>query len=313
MRRAAAWALCFAACWSLAAQEAASTKADDAAWRQELAAWRAQRAAEVSAPDGWLTLVGLEWLKPGFNSFGAAAGNKIQLRAQAPEHMGLLTVSAKTAGAPILQLLAPSGGFPQELTVDGQPAREGQLAVTNAKPPVLAWHGLTLAVLPRGQRFALRIKDSDAPARSSFHGLNWYAPDARFRVTARWIPFDPPRTERIPNGMGGTLDLPTPGVAEFMLDGQVLHLAPVIEARDPKTLFFILRDATSQTATYRTARFLHTALPDHGLSQPGLLTLDFNRLENPACAYTTYATCPEPPEVNQLPVAIEAGEQLYAR
>ena len=307
-------ALCLAGCWGLSAQQPAG--AEDAVWRQELAQWRAQRASAVSAADGWLTLVGLEWLKPGFNSFGAAADNKIQVHAQVPEHMGLLTLSGKLAGAktaPVLQLLAPSGGFPPELTVDGQPAREGQLTVSNAKPPVIAWRGLTLAILPRGERFALRIKDSNAPARASFRGLNWYAPDPRFRVTARWIPFDPPRTELIPNGMGGTLDLPTPGVAEFTLDGQTLHVAPVIEARDPKTLFFILRDKTSETTTYRAARFLHTGLPDHGLNQPGMLVLDFNRLENPACAYTTYANCPEPPEVNQLPVAIEAGEQLYAR
>jgi hypothetical protein len=308
---ATAWVLCFVGCCKLGGQETATSQ--DAAWRQELAAWRAQRASEVSAPDGWLTLVGLEWLKPGFNSFGAAADNKIQLLAQAPAHLGILTLSGKQPGAPVLQLLAPSGGFPPELTVDGQPAREGQLTVTSAKPPVIAWRGLTLAALPRGDRFVLRIKDADAPARASFHGLNWYAPDAGLRVTAHWIPFVPPRTERIPNGMGGTLDLPTPGVAEFTLDGQLLHLAPVIEAHDPNALFFILRDSTSQTATYRTARFLHTGLPDHGLSQPGTLTLDFNRLENPACAYTSYATCPEPPGVNQLPVAIEAGEQLYAR
>jgi uncharacterized protein (DUF1684 family) len=313
MRRLVALALCLAGCWSLSAQEAAPAGAQDAAWLQELAAWRAQRAGAVSAEDGWLTLVGLEWLKPGFNSIGTAADNKIQIHAQGPEHLGLLTLSGKAPGAPVLQLLAPSGGFPPELTVDGQPAREGQLTASNAKPPVIAWRGLTLAVLRRGDRFVLRIKDADAPARLSFHGLNWYAPDPRFRVTARWIPFDPPRTEMIPNGMGGTLDLPTPGVAEFTLNGQTLHLAPVIEARDAKTLFFILRDPTSQTTTYRTARFLHTGLPDHGLSQPGTLVLDFNRLENPACAYTTYATCPEPPEVNQLPVALEAGEQLYAR
>jgi uncharacterized protein (DUF1684 family) len=291
--------------------------ADDPAWRQELDAWRAQRAAEVSAEDGWLTLVGMEWLKPGFNSIGTAADNKIQIHAQAPTHIGLLTLSGNTSGkaggAAILQLLAPSGGFPPELTVDGQPAREGQLTITGAQGPGIAWRGLTLAILPRSDRFALRIKDSEAPARASFHGLNWYAPNPRFRVTALWSPFDPPRTELIPNGMGGTLKLPTPGVAEFTLDGQTLHLAPVIEARDGKTLFFILRDTTSQTTTYRTARFLHTGLPDHGLSQPGTLTLDFNRLENPPCAYTTYATCPEPPEVNQLPVALEAGEQLYAR
>jgi uncharacterized protein (DUF1684 family) len=309
--------LLLAGFWSLAvvpapAQEAASAPAaqDDAAWRQELAAWRAQRESEVAAPGGWLTLVGLEWLKPGFNSFGAAKGNQIQLRAQAPDHIGLLTVSGKP---PIVQLLAPAGGFPAELTIDGAPAREGQLTVTNAKPPIIALHGLTLAVLARGDRFALRIKDADAPARAGFHGLNWYAPNPHFRVTARWIPFDSPRIEKISTGIGTTLDLPAPGIAEFTLNGQTLRLEPVIEERDGHTLFFILRDNTSQTTTYSEARFLHTGLPDHGLGQPGALMLDFNRLENPACAYTPYANCPQPPEQNRLPVALEAGEQRYAR
>jgi uncharacterized protein (DUF1684 family) len=77
-------------------------------------------------------------------------------------------------------------------------------------------------------------------------------------------------------------------------------------------LFFILRDETSKTTTYEAARFLNTGLPDHGLSQPGLITLDFNRLENPPCAYTAYATCPLPPEQNRLTVALEAGERRYA-
>ena len=323
-----AWALLPAgAVLPLAAQPAPQPQApaaDDAAWRQELAAWRAGREREVAAPDGWLTLVGMEWLKPGFNSLGAAKDNQIQLRAQAPDHIGLLTVSGKTSagkgaggqavpGNPIVQLLSAAGGFPPDLTVDGAPAREGQLTVTNAKAPIIAWHGLTLAVLLRGERFALRIKDADAPARARFRSLNWYAPDPRFRVTARWIPFDPPRTERIPTGLGSTLDLPTPGIAEFTLDGQTLRLAPVIEDPEGKTLFFILRDTTSQSTTYAEARFLHTGLPDHGLGQPGTLILDFNRLENPACAYTPYANCPQPPELNRLPVALEAGEQLYAR
>jgi hypothetical protein len=294
------------------AQEAATAPAlqDDVAWRQELAAWRAQRESEVAAPGGWLTLVGLVWLKPGFNSFGAAKDNQIQLRAQAPDHIGLLTVSGKP---PIVQLLAPAAGFPADLTIDGQPAREGQLTVTNAKPPIIALHGLTLAVLIRGDRFALRIKDADAPARAAFHGLNWYVPNPHLRVTARWIPFDSPRIQKIPTGIGATLDLPAPGVAEFTLDGHILHLEPVIEERDGHTLFFILRDSTSQTTTYAEARYLHTGLPDHGLSQPGALTLDFNRLENPACAYTPYANCPQPPVQNRLPVALEAGEQRYNR
>ena len=37
--------------------------------------------------------MGLEWLKPGVNSFGSAPDNRIQLHAGAPAHIGLLTVS----------------------------------------------------------------------------------------------------------------------------------------------------------------------------------------------------------------------------
>jgi len=48
------------------------------------------------------------------------------------------------------------------------------------------------------------------------------------------------------------------------------------------------------------------------LSKDGVLMLDFNRLENPPCAYTAYATCPLPPDQNKLPVALEAGEMRYA-
>ncbi len=307
--------------WSLGttpalAQQAATTPAkfDEAAWRKELTKWRAERAKEVAAPDGSLTLVGMDWLKPGSNSFGGAVDNKIMIRGLAPAHMGLLTLSSKSAShAPTIQLLSPRGGFPPEMTVDGKPAREGQLTVTKAKPSIIAWHGIKLAILLRGDRFAVRINDTKAPTLVLFHGLNWYAPNPHFRVTASWTPFDAPRVEKIPNGQGGTLDLPAPGVAEFTLDGQALHLVPVIENHDQRTLFFILKDKTGRSTTYRTARFLHTGLPDHGVDQPGTLTLDFNRLENPACAYTTYANCPQPPELNQLPVAIEAGEQLYGQ
>lgn len=313
---AAGWG-CLQAAPALAQDTAPTTSApaaDDAAqWRQDLLAWRAQREHELAAPDGWLTLVGLEWLKLGVNSLGTAADNSLQLHAQAPEHIGLLTVGANTApNSSIVQLLAPSGGFPPDLKIDGNPAREGPLTVDDRKPSVIAWHGLTLVVLRRGDRYVLRIKDADSPTRTGFNGLNWYAPNPRLRVTAKWIPFTPPHTEKIPTVIGTTLDLSAPGVAEFTLDGKTLRLEPVLEDPDGKTLFFILRDQTSHTTTYQAARFLHTGLPDHGLDRPGQLTLDFNRLENPPCAYTPYATCPLPPEQNRLPVALEAGEQRYA-
>jgi len=287
-----------------AAAQTAVTSAESE-WLQDLDTWRARRAQEVDAPDGWLTLVGLEWLKPGTNSVGAASDNRIQVHANVPDHIGLLTVSGKT-----LQLLSPSGGFPADLKIDGQAAREGPLA-SDAKSALISWHGLSMVVLNRGGRYAVRIKDADSATRAGFRGLNWYAPDPQFSVEARWVPFTPPHVERIPTGIGTTLDLPPPGTAEFMVAGHKLTLEPVLESPGDPTLLFILKDETGKEATYAGGRYLHAPFPDHGLDKPGKLILDFNRLENPVCAYTPYASCPQPTEKNRLPVAIEAGEKRY--
>ncbi len=289
----------------------ASTR-ESAQWQEQLEGWRRQREKEISAPDGWLTLEGLEWLKTGFNSVGSSAESQIRMPAQGPGHLGILTVSGKGADE-VVQLLAPTGGFPPDLTMDGRPAREGSLVVDGANPTTIGWHGMSMVVMKRGDRYVARIKDADSPARAGFRGLNWYAPDAKYRLTARWVPFKPRQVEAIPTVIGTTLKLPAPGLAVFLLGDEVLHLEPVIEDPAGKTLFFILRDETSKTTTYGGGRFLHTGLPDHGLDQPGSLILDFNELENPPCAYTVYSTCPLPPEQNQLGVALEAGEQRYQR
>jgi uncharacterized protein len=289
---------------------AAATPADPK-WLKELADWRAARERLVDAPDGWLSLVGMTWLNPGANSVGAADDNQIRVTDKVPDHIGVLTVSGKSPGAATVLLQAPKGGFPAGLMVDGKPATEGPLAVDSDSPPLITWHGLTMVALSRGGRYLLSIKDADSSLRTNFHGLRWYPPDPRFRVTAAWTPYNPPRMVKIPTVLGNTLDFPSPGFVEFVLDGQPINLEPVTEPGHEDTLFFILTDVTSQITTYKTARYLHTGPPDHGFAQPGQLTLDFNRLENPPCAYTTYASCPLPPDQNQLPVAIEAGERLY--
>src|ERR1700676_2638870 len=245
---------------------AVSAKSDsgpEAAWQQKLEGWRTQREHEIAAPDGWLTLVALDWLKPGANSFGSAADNQVRIDAKAPEHIGLLTVAGST-----VQLLARAGGFPPDLMLDGKPAREGPLSADDENPSTLTWHGLTMIVLPRGGRYALRIKDADSPARREFRGLHWFQPDLHFTVEARWTPYTPPHTLKIPTVIGTTLDLPAPGVAEFTLNGKTLRLEPVLESPRDTTLFFILRDTTSQATTYQAGRFMRTAFPDHGLASP---------------------------------------------
>ena len=57
---------------------------EDSAWQNELEAWRAQRAANLQAPEGWLSLIGLDWLQDGDNSFGSASDNRLQITAKIP-------------------------------------------------------------------------------------------------------------------------------------------------------------------------------------------------------------------------------------
>jgi uncharacterized protein len=271
--------------------------------------WRADRARKLSAPDGWLTLVGLEWLKPGKNAIGLAADNQIVLKGNSPEHLAILEVD----GAQV-RVLPPTGGFPPFLYLDGKAAIEGPLRTDDdPAPSLLSTDNLSLVVLHRGDRFAVRIKDAQSPTRSAFRGLHWYPLEMKYRVIAKWIPFVPAHTEKIPTVIGTTLDMPAPGLAEFVLDGKTVQIEPVLEDPRAKQLFFIVRDATSHTTTYQASRFLYTEFPDHGLDQPGEVVLDFNRLQNPPCAYTPYATCPLPPYINRLAISIPAGEQRYTR
>jgi len=285
----------------------AHAASDETAWQSELASWRAQRAANLQAPEGWLSLIGLEWLREGDNNFGSGADNRIQISAKVPAHLG--AVRLEKGG---LRLFPPAGGFPKELRVDGHPATERPLAADDTeKPTKLTIGTLTMILIHRDDRFALRIKDLQAPTRLAFHGLRWYPPNYPYRIHARWIPYNPPKVLDIPTVLGTTTHLPAPGAVEFTLDGQTLRLEPVLE--DPKSteLFFIMRDPTSKTTTYGAGRFLYTSLPDHGVAEPGELWLDFNRLVNPPCAFTAYATCPLPPPQNRLSIAIPAGEQRY--
>ena len=280
---------------------------EETAWQTEVASWRAQRATGLQAPEGWLSLIGLDWLQEGNNSFGSGADNRIQINAKTPAHLGIVRLEKG-----VLRLLPPPGGFGDDLLVDGHRAQEQVLAADDTgKPSKLTIGSVTIIVIHRDDRFALRVKDLEAPTRLGFHGLRWYAPNSAFRVHARWIPYNPPKVLDIPTVLGTTTHMPAPGAAEFTLDGQTVRLEPVLE--DPKSteLFFILRDATSKTATYGAGRFLYTELPDHGIAQPGELWLDFNQLVNPPCAFTPYATCPLPPTQNRLTIAIPAGEQRY--
>jgi uncharacterized protein (DUF1684 family) len=301
--------LLIAACIALIASSAfAADTQPPSNWQSSLLAWRAQRAKNLQAPMGWLSLVGLDWLKPGDNSVGAAAGNAIVLKSPAPPNLGIVQLGSNS-----IQLLPPNGGYPKGLETDGKaPANPQPLAADDSnKPTRITFATLQVTVIHRGQQYGLRIRDSQSPTRTGFHGLKWYAPNPALRVKGEWTPYNPPLKRKVPTVLGTEIEADVPGKVTFTLHGQTLSLEPILEQPGDTELFFIIKDTTSKDKTYGAGRFLYTPFPDHGLTKPGVLWLDFNRLENPPCAYTPYATCPLAPPQNRLQVALPAGEQRY--
>ena len=274
-----------------------------AGWKDDLEHWRTDHAARLSAPDGWLTVVGLEWLHTGDNSVGSATDNTIHIDGNATNHLAILRLNGEH-----IRLLAPREGFPKGMTLNGKTVTESDLEVDGAHPSTLHFGDFTLVVIHRGEKFGLRIRNASAPARLQFHGLRWYPPDPSYRITAEWIPYKQPRQVTIQNVVGISSPAEVAGEAHFQLHGVTYALLPVVEG---KTLFFVLRDETSRSTTYQASRFLNTPLPDNGIQNPGTVVLDFNRLVNPPCAFTAYATCPLPLNENKLQVEIPVGELRY--
>ena len=279
------------------AQLIAADTGDD--YTREIESWRAGRLERLQSPTGWLSLVGLEWLKPGRNTVGAASDNDIVI-AGAPAHLG----SVDWEGDKVkIALTADSGAL-----IDGQLLGSAEMLDDSHEKPTTVSFGTTRFYLVdrAGGKKGLRIKDSKAETRTHFLGLDYYPVDPSWHIEARWVAFDPPHTLEIPNVLGTIDKMTVPGKAVFEHDGKTFELLPVLETEDADELFYIIADKTSGKETYGAGRFFYSAMP-----KDGKVVLDFNKAYNPPCAFTPYATCPLAPPENRMPVAVRAGEKKY--
>lgn len=260
----------------------------DPAFLTSLDEWRTGRLARLQAPDGWLTLVGLHWIEEGVNTVGADPDANVALPAGLPRRVGTITLHGRSAR------FEPAAGVPLKpmiLRDDAQPDYD-----------VLSLGTVSFYLIERGGRFGIRVKDSAAPAREHFAGIDHFPPDPSWSVEAKLI--SAPHHVSFDTEAGVKEEYESPGYLEFKRAGETIRVEPVLEEGE---LFLVFRDATSGKSTYAASRFLYAALPDAG----GRTRLDFNRAYNPPCVFTPYATCPLPTPQNRLKVAVEAGEKKY--
>lgn len=287
----------------LMASACAQTLSGDA--QAEIQQFRARQADILRGPGSALGMVSLEKLHDGDTTIGSSPGSNIPLE-HAAAALGIVRLHGEQ-----IEFLAPPGGFPKDLTIGGKAAMAGPVSFdADGTSPVFV-EGSVNFVLRHKFGFFLVGRDTHAPALLGFHGLNWYAPEAHFRIVAQWKPWPQPRVLRVANVLGQVNEEASYGVAEFKLNGRIYQLEPSVYPGREKPLFFVFKDLTSRTTTYGGGRFLDARMPDHGLSAPGSVVLDFNMARNPLCAFSSHTSCPIPPAENRMAIAIPAGEKRY--
>lgn len=293
-----------AACGETVETEDPSVRADaarlDVMFSAQTRVWQDTRRAELVAPDGWLSLIGLHRieLKSHFIGSGKTSGIRLSM---GPEKLGLLQ-SDNGAYA-----FTPERGV--ALTLDGAPVR-GRVPLqtdASAAPSVLGFDGGkgALTIIQRGGSAFVRARHEEAPTRRRFTGLEYWSTARDWQVDAEFVPAAPGATLPIANILGMVEDTPTPGSVAFEREG-TRYTLQAINGGDG-SLFLIFADRTSGHGSYSAGRYLDAPAP----GADGRLQLDFNRAYNPPCAFTAFATCPLPPDGNRLDLAIPAGEKTY--
>jgi uncharacterized protein (DUF1684 family) len=267
-----------------------------AGYRAEIEKYRRDRIAELTAPDGWLAVRGLFWLHEGANTAGSDPASDIRLPRRTAKRLGVFTLAkGQVSFAADLGASVTAAGKPVTTFTFG---RGEESSITSA--------GVSLAVIRRGDKIGLRMRDPESPNRTGFKGLKYFPLSSAYRLQAKYTAYEKPKQVPVPNVLGQLVSMESPGYVEFTIKGQSYRLEPVYETSRHEDLFFIFKDLTSRTETYEAGRFLHTPLP-----RDGVVDLDFNRAYNPPCAFTEFATCPLPTKENQLSVRIPAGELRF--
>jgi len=265
----------------------------------DVAKFRDAREAALKTDTGWLTIAGLFFLTKPDTTFGSDTVNDIVLPAGAPARAGTFLLRdgkvAVKAATGVSFVLNGNTITSADLKSDGV-----------GTPDRIVLQDLTMWVHQSGDRLAIRLRDKNNHLRREFTGLKWYPVKQDYRVSAEYVPYETPKTMPIPNILGDVDTMVSPGTAAFTMDGQRMQMIAVADPDRPKELWFIFRDLTTGKETDPAARFLYTPLPENGK-----LTMDFNRAQNPPCAYNAFATCPLPPQENRMPVRVEAGERMY--
>ncbi|MDH3626140.1 MAG: DUF1684 domain-containing protein [Acidobacteriota bacterium] len=273
--------------------------AQQSLYQETVESYRQAREKRLQTDYGWLSVIDLYWLPAGKTVVGAGDKADLKLPAEvAPAVVGAIELALGkvtldvASGVELTRRDAPISGIEEWV-----PGAEGQIRIGR----------IQLTLLQRGDRFGVRVKDPARVTQSGFAGLEAYPVDLRWKIPARLTRYAEPKSVVIDTVIETPAEMLSLGTVDFIADGQAVHLEALVNSASDSEIFIIFKDSTNGTTTYGAGRYLYARI------HPGdRVDLDFNRAYNPPCAFTSFATCPLPPQQNRLTVPVPAGEQYGA-
>jgi uncharacterized protein (DUF1684 family) len=156
--------------------------------------------------------------------------------------------------------------------------------------------------LPADLEHRVFVSDPQIPNSVSFHGLDWYAVVASWRIPGRLVPHQSAQKISYDNALGGSNPAESPADVVFTKSGREYRLQA---ANRSYGLMVLFSDGSSGENTLGEGRYLEIEKGDGDA-----VTLDFNQAVNPPCEANPYTECSLAPSQNRLPFEVAAGEKL---
>lgn len=243
----------------------------------------------------YLELTGLFKLDSTNNTFGKASSNKFVLNienlAATIGNLNLSSEGLRFNAAKEIKVTNSSGKKIESLTLEID---------SNGNSIQLFHEQLKWQVITRSGELYLRVWDFKNPAIKAFKGFKNYATNSEYIFKADFSYFETTHLESVQSKLG------IPDVIDFIGQVQFNYKKASYTLDVGREGFVMVRDLTSGESTYGGGRYIYIDLPETN----GTVTLDFNYLYNPPCAYSEFTTCLFPPRQNQLDFSVKAGELL---
>ena len=267
---------------------------------KDVDSWHERRMENLKRPTGYLSLAGLFWLKEGPNSFGSLDTNAHVFPDIAPDYIGTFYRSGEEVTVRI------DDNIP--VFIDGKEIKEASVHHDQTGKATQLWlNSLNWLVIKRGEKMGIRLRDTLSALRMGEVKIPRFATNPDLRMKAKVLLPNEGQKVSIMNAVDVLTDYDIQGILSFNYQDKDYTLTATDGGEG--SFFMVVADQTTGVESYGGGRFLYCPPVDEN----GFTVVDFNKLHNPACAFTDYATCPLPPKENILPIALNAGEMTYQR